>query len=83
MPALAQTIPEARVVPNADLQTLDPINTTAGLVQSQAPMVFDQLFGGDANQRLQPQTVDRFEMSAHGLTWRVPLREGIVSHGVV
>ena len=48
---LAQTIPPERIlrmVPNADLQTLDPINTTAGVVQSHAHMIYDQLFGRDA-----------------------------------
>lgn len=70
LPALAQTIPETRilrVVPNADLQTLDPINTTAGVVQSHAHIVYDQLFGRDAQQRPQPQMVERFETSADGL----------------
>lgn len=83
LPALAQTLPETRilrVVPNADLQTLDPINTTAGVVQSHAHMVYDQLFGRDAQQRPQPQMVDRFETSADGLIWRFTLREGLAFH---
>jgi hypothetical protein len=56
----AQPVPPERIlrmVPNADLQTLDPINTTAGVVQSHAHMVYDQLFGRDAQQRPQPQMV--------------------------
>jgi peptide/nickel transport system substrate-binding protein len=83
LPALAQTIPETRilrVVPNADLQTLDPINTTAGVVQSHAHMVYDQLFGRDAQQRPQPQMVERFETSPDGLAWRFTLREGLAFH---
>ena len=81
--AVAQTPPETRilrVVPNADLQTLDPINTTAGVVQSHAHMVYDQLFGRDAQQRPQPQMVERFETSADGLAWRFTLREGLAFH---
>ena len=83
LPALAQTVPETRilrVVPNADLQTLDPVNTTAGVVQSHAHMIYDQLFGRDAQQRPQPQMVERFETSADGLTWRFTLREGLAFH---
>jgi len=83
LPALAQTVPETRilrVVPNADLQTLDPINTTAGVVQSHAHMVYDQLFGRDAQQRPQPQMVERFETSPDGLSWRFMLREGLAFH---
>lgn len=81
--AQAQNIPETRilrVVPNADLQTLDPINTTAGVVQSHAHMVYDQLFGRDAEQRPQPQMVERWESSADGLSWRFTLREGLAFH---
>jgi peptide/nickel transport system substrate-binding protein len=83
LPAFAQNLPAnriLRVVPNADLQTLDPINTTAGVVQSHAHMVYDQLFGRDAQQRPQPQMVERFENSADGLTWRFTLREGLAFH---
>ncbi|MGG5818489.1 ABC transporter substrate-binding protein [Falsiroseomonas sp. HW251] len=80
--AMAQ-VPESRilrVVPNADLQTLDPINTTAGVVQSHAHMVYDQLFGRDAQQRPQPQMVEGFSTSPDGLVWRFTLREGLAFH---
>jgi len=69
-----------RMVPNADLQTLDPINTTAGVVQSHAHMIYDQLFGRDAEQRPQPQMVASHSVSPDGLTWRFTLREGLAFH---
>lgn len=81
--AAAQAIPETRilrVVPNADLQTLDPINTTAGVVQSHAHMVYDQLLGRDADQRPQPQMVARWTTSDDGLTWRFTLRADQTFH---
>jgi peptide/nickel transport system substrate-binding protein len=81
--AAAQPVPETRilrVVPNADLQTIDPINTTAGVVQSHAHMVYDQLFGRDAQQRPQPQMVERWTISEDGLTWRFTLRPGQTFH---
>jgi peptide/nickel transport system substrate-binding protein len=80
---LAQTLPPERIlrmVPNADLQTLDPINTTAGVVQSHAHMIYDQLFGRDAEQRPQPQMVGSHSVSPDGLTWRFTLREGLAFH---
>lgn len=82
-PAAAQTIPPDRVlriVPNADLQTLDPINTTAGVVQSHAHMIYDQLFGRDENQRPQPQMVGAWSVSDDALTWRFTLRDGLAFH---
>lgn len=83
LPAVAQTLPAERIlriVPNADLQTLDPINTTAGVVQSHAHMIYDQLFGRDANQRPQPQMVNAWTVSDDALTWRFTLRDGLAFH---
>ncbi|NKC31057.1 ABC transporter substrate-binding protein [Falsiroseomonas selenitidurans] len=82
-PAWAQTVSPDRVlrmVPNADLQTLDPINTTAGVVQSHAHMIYDQLFGRDAQQRPQPQMVGAWSVSPDALVWRFTLREGLAFH---
>jgi peptide/nickel transport system substrate-binding protein len=69
-----------RIVPNADLQSLDPINTTAGVVQSHAQLIYDQLFGRDAEQRPQPQMVDSWSVSADALVWRFSLRDGLAFH---
>jgi peptide/nickel transport system substrate-binding protein len=83
LPALSQTVPPERIlriVPNADLQTLDPINTTAGVVQSHAHMIYDQLFGRDANQRPQPQMVGAWSVSEDALTWQFTLRDGLAFH---
>ena len=81
--AQAQTIPEhriIRVVPFADLATIDPITTTAGNVQSHAVMIYDFLFGRDANQAPKPQMVDTWTSSADGLVWRFTLRTGLAFH---
>jgi len=81
--AFAQTIPPERIlrmVPNADLQTLDPINTTAGVVQSHAHMIYDQLFGRDAQMRPQPQMVGAYSVSDDALVWRFTLRDGLAFH---
>lgn len=69
-----------RVVPYADLQSLDPIVTTIGIVQRHAMMVYDFLFARDAGGVIRPQMVDTWERSANGLTWQFRLREGLFFH---
>jgi peptide/nickel transport system substrate-binding protein len=80
--AFAQTPAQKtlRVVPFADLQVIDPINTTAGNVQSHAMHVYDFLFGRDEKQNPQPQMVDTWSMSPDGLTWTFKLRDGLKFH---
>lgn len=69
-----------RVVPYADLQALDPVVTTMGIVQRHAMMVYDFLFARDADGQVQPQMVDIWERSADGLIWTFRLREGLFFH---
>jgi len=81
--ASAQPVPPERmlrIVPNADLQTLDPIVTTAGVVQSHGQMIYDQLFGRDAEQRPQPQMIQAWSVSEDALTWSFRLRDGLKFH---
>ncbi len=80
---LAQPASEARtlrVVPFADLQVIDPINTTAGNVQSHAMHVYDFLFGRDAEERVQPQMVESWSVTPDGLAWSFTLRPGLAFH---
>lgn len=69
-----------RVVPYADLQALDPVVTTAGIVQRHALMVYDFLFGRDAAGVPQPQMVAGYDRSTNGLDWQFTLREGLAFH---
>ncbi|WP_162883771.1 ABC transporter substrate-binding protein [Chromatocurvus halotolerans] len=68
------------VVAHADLQSLDPIVTTVGIVQRHALMVYDVLFARDAQQRPQPQMIETWSMSEDGLVWSFRLREGLLFH---
>ena len=79
----AQPLPDTqvlRIVPFADLQVIDPINTTAGNVQSHAMHVYDFLFGRDAEERPQPQMVEGHVVENDGLLWRFTLRENLRFH---
>src|SRR6185436_13062498 len=69
-----------RVVPGSDLAILDPIWTTATISQNHGYMIYDTLFGMNAEGRIQPQMVDRYEMSQDGKTWTFRLRDGLEFH---
>jgi peptide/nickel transport system substrate-binding protein len=69
-----------RAVMHADLQSLDPVVTTMGIVQRHALMVYDFLFGRDTDGTPQPQMVDQWSTSPDGLVWEFSLREGLAFH---
>ncbi|MGL4973710.1 MAG: ABC transporter substrate-binding protein [Bosea sp. (in: a-proteobacteria)] len=82
-PVMAQAPSETRtlrIVPFSDLPSIDPINTTAGNVQSHAMHVYDFLFGRDDAQVVKPQMVESWTNSEDGLTWRFTLRDGLAFH---
>ena len=63
-----------RFIPQADLRILDPIFTTAYITRNHGYMIYDTLFGTDAQFQPQPQMVDRWEVSADKLTYTFTLR---------
>lgn len=69
-----------RFVPQADLASLDPIWTTAGVTRTHGYLVYDTLFGLDAGFRPQPQMVEAVEQDGNGLRWTMRLREGLRFH---
>jgi peptide/nickel transport system substrate-binding protein len=69
-----------RVVPFADLQSLDPIVTTVGIVQRHSTMIYDFLLGRDAQQVPQPQMAESWSVSPDQLVWRFVLRNGLMFH---
>ena len=69
-----------RVVPHADLRVLDPIWTTANVSAYHGAMVYDTLFGIDANLEPKPQMVDTYNLSGDKLTYSFTLRDGLKWH---
>jgi peptide/nickel transport system substrate-binding protein len=63
-----------RFIPQADLRILDPIFTTAYITRNHGYMVYDTLFGTDAQLQPQPQMVDHWEVSADKLVYTFALR---------
>ena len=77
-PAMAQTT--LRLVPHSDLKVLDPIWTTAFITRNHGYMIYDVLFAKDANGDIQPQMVDKYEVSPDKLTYTFTLRDGLAWH---
>src|SRR3954468_14219467 len=75
VPAGAQTL---KAVMNSDLKILDPIWTTAYVQRGFGYLVWDTLFAMDEKFAVQPQMVDKYEVSSDKLTWTFTLRDGLV-----
>ena len=78
-PALAQG-KVLKFVPEADLRSLDPIWTTAYITRNHGYMVYDVLFATDASFKVQPQMVDKWEVSTDKLSYTFTLRDGLKFH---
>ena len=76
----AQGASTLRFVPAADLAVLDPILTSAYVTRNHGFMVFDTLYGLDAELRPQPQMVAGHTVEDDGLTWSFTLRPGLRFH---
>ena len=83
-PALGQgTGAAARVlkfIPQADLAVLDPILTTAYVTRHHGYMVWDTLYGFDADYKPQPQMVEGHTVEDEGRRVTMRLREGLRWH---
>ena len=69
-----------KVVPASDLAALDPVWTTAPVVRNHGYMVFDTLYGTDAELRIQPQMAAGHVVENDGRQWTITLRDGLRFH---
>ncbi|WP_353147514.1 ABC transporter substrate-binding protein [Pollutimonas bauzanensis] len=69
-----------RWVPQADLTLLDPMFTTAAITQGHAQLVFDTLYGLDAQYQPHPQMAAGHVVENEGLLWKITLRDGLQFH---
>jgi len=69
-----------RIAPHSNLTILDPIWTTAYISRNHGTMIYDTLFGTDAEGKVQPQMVDKYEVSKDKKTWSFTLRSGLEFH---
>ena len=78
--AWAQGQKVLKFIPQADLRILDPISTTAYITRNHGYMIYDTLFATDAKFQVQPQMVDKYELSSDKLTYTFTLRDGLKFH---
>ena len=71
---------QARMVPQGDLNILDPIWTTQNMAAYHGAMMYDTLYGIDANFVPQPQMVGKTDISADRKTYTMELRPGLKWH---
>ncbi|GGC44919.1 substrate-binding protein [Siccirubricoccus deserti] len=76
-PAAARVL---RFIPQSDLGILDPIVTTAYVSRHHGFMVFDTLYGMDADFRIQPQMAGGHRIEEDGRRWTITLRPGLQFH---
>jgi peptide/nickel transport system substrate-binding protein len=80
-PALAGS--QARVlrfVPESNLATIDPVWNITPVTRNHGMMVWDMLYGRDADFVPRPQMVAGHEVSDDQLRWRFTLRDGLLFH---
>ena len=76
-PASARVL---KFVPQANLTSLDPIWTTANVTRNHAWMVYDALYGMDAQFRPQPQMAAGHDVADDGRVCTITLRPGLRFH---
>jgi peptide/nickel transport system substrate-binding protein len=69
-----------RVVPQADLEILDTVWSTAATTRNHGYMIYDTLFGMDSRGAIAPQMVDAYDVSSDRKTWTFTLRPGLEFH---
>src|SRR5919205_185440 len=79
-PAIAQKVAALRFVPQANLTSLDPIWTTATVTNNHAYLVFETLYGLDAQLNPHPQMAEGHVTDDDGRRWTIRLRDGLVFH---
>ena len=69
-----------RAVLHADVRVLDPIWTTQTIANIHGMLVYDTLFGNDADMQPKPQMVDKYEITEDKLVYTFTLRDGLNFH---
>lgn len=76
-PASAQTV---TAVMQSPLRVMDPIMSTAAITNTHGFMIYDTLLALDAHYKVQPQMVDKWQVSPDGKTYTFTLRNGLKWH---
>ena len=77
-PASAETT--LRAVMHSPLRLTDPHATTAYITAWHGYMIYDTLIAVDEDNRLQPQMLEKWDVSEDGKTYTLTLRVGLTWH---
>ena len=69
-----------RAVLHADVRVLDPIWTTQTIANIHGMLVYDTLFGNDADMQPKPQMVDKVDITEDKLVYTFTLRDKLKFH---
>ncbi|MFA5520791.1 MAG: ABC transporter substrate-binding protein [Castellaniella sp.] len=78
--ASAQAETMITAVMQAPLRSLDPVITTAYVIRNYGYMIYDTLLSVDADGNIQPQMLEKWEVSDDGKTYTFTLRDGLKWH---
>ena len=78
--AKAQGARVLKFIPHADLTVLDPIWTTAYVTRNHGYLVYDTLFGMDAEYKASPQMAAGMTVENDGKLVKITLRDGLKFH---
>ncbi len=79
-PAIAAETKTLRIMPQAVLNTIDPVWSSAQVVRNMGFMVWETLYGRDAAQNPKPQMLEGGIMEEGGKRWTLRLREHQMFH---
>lgn len=79
-PGLATAETTITAVMQAPLRSLDPVITTAYVIRNYGYMIYDTLLSVDAEGKIQPQMLEKWEVSPDGKTYTFTLRDGLKWH---
>ncbi len=81
-PSLAQSVGSRvlKFIPQSDLTVIDPVVTTAYVTRHHALMIWDQLYGVDAQFKPQPQMAEGHLVEEDGRKVTIKLRDGLKFH---
>ena len=79
-PTLAAAPSVLKMVPQANLTSLDPVWTTANITRNHGFMVYDTLYGMDSSLEPQPQMAAGHVTEDDGRTIIITLRDGLSFH---
>ena len=80
VPVRAERSRTLTFAPQSDLTVLDPVWTTATVTRNHGYLVFDTLYGLDAEQKAEPQMLEGHAVEDDGNRWRLVLRDGLKFH---